>query len=478
MLQFPKGAILETANPKHLTFKDSLPYKTLLGATLPSAVDLTGQCGPVRNQGQTLSCVAFANTSMLTQAFYRKNKSQPMFSTEMLFYQLRGCTNSACPNMATQPSSAMYILQNTGVCLESINPWQENGYNAAITPSMITDAANHKIATFHAIDPQVTNDLKTALAAGMAVACGGQTTNEFDYPVNGVIAMPSGSPTFLGGHDYLLVGYDDSTGCFKMQNSWDTWWGTGGFAWIPYQYVAKYATIAYVIDTLADTSVLCTRKASAFKANDWVTGQDMTAVTVSFLDKNAGSPKVGDKIVQDVNNLNSFTLVNAVDFANNFTTNQPTPVPTPTPTPVPVPTPTPTPVPVPTPTPASGTSLPGIITMDKSTTRTGSCRLVDVNGQKVLGYVQPNDTITFVLNSTVAKAYKFQASAANNFQVSGFDVLLGTTKVASVVVNGTGGQLNWQTFNANCLITLPVGAVSVTLVATGGNWNLSTISFV
>ncbi|HHC23974.1 MAG TPA: hypothetical protein ENK58_00965, partial [Desulfobacterales bacterium] len=39
------------------------------------------------------------------------------------------------------------------------------------------------------------------------------------------------------GHAVLLVGYDDSQQCFKVKNSWGTWWGEGGYFRIAYNDV-------------------------------------------------------------------------------------------------------------------------------------------------------------------------------------------------------------------------------------------------
>ncbi len=36
------------------------------------------------------------------------------------------------------------------------------------------------------------------------------------------------------GHAVFLVGYDDSQQCFKVKNSWGTWWGEGGYFRIAY----------------------------------------------------------------------------------------------------------------------------------------------------------------------------------------------------------------------------------------------------
>ena len=51
---------------------------------------------------------------------------------------------------------------------------------------------------------------------------------------------------------------------------------------------------------------------------DWAEGFDMTGVSVSDADKQAGSPKVGDKIARNPNNHADRWLVAAAYFADNF----------------------------------------------------------------------------------------------------------------------------------------------------------------
>jgi len=51
---------------------------------------------------------------------------------------------------------------------------------------------------------------------------------------------------------------------------------------------------------------------------DWEPGYDMTGVSVSDVDKAAGSPKTGDKIARNPKNHNDKWLVSAAYFAENF----------------------------------------------------------------------------------------------------------------------------------------------------------------
>jgi hypothetical protein len=62
-----------------------------------------------------------------------------------------------------------------------------------------------------------------------------------------MITMPKEEYESDEGHAICVCGYDDARNAFKFKNSWGPGWGNGGYAWLPYEYVAKYATAAVVL---------------------------------------------------------------------------------------------------------------------------------------------------------------------------------------------------------------------------------------
>jgi hypothetical protein len=55
----------------------------------------------------------------------------------------------------------------------------------------------------------------------------------------GAIPMPTPYDKRLGGHDVLIVGWDDNTQRFILKNSWSPQWGTHGYGSIPYAYAVN-----------------------------------------------------------------------------------------------------------------------------------------------------------------------------------------------------------------------------------------------
>jgi hypothetical protein len=63
----------------------------------------------------------------------------------------------------------------------------------------------------------------------------------------GLITMPPKDKVSEGGHEILVVGYDDAKRHFIFVNSWGESWGDKGFGYLPYDYVRDYARDALFI---------------------------------------------------------------------------------------------------------------------------------------------------------------------------------------------------------------------------------------
>lgn len=54
------------------------------------------------------------------------------------------------------------------------------------------------------------------------------------------------SPKVDGWHCIAICGYDNTTGRFTFKNSWNTWWGDGGYGTLPYQYVERFSDLSMI----------------------------------------------------------------------------------------------------------------------------------------------------------------------------------------------------------------------------------------
>jgi hypothetical protein len=107
-------------------------------------------------------------------------------------------------------------------------------------------------------------ELKIALVDG-PVAIGIPCFDSIFYPgTNGLIEYPRDPDTIYGGHAICAVGYNDSMkgvgGVIKIKNSWGRGWGSGGYGFLPYQYIVDFLWDAWACKDLSVTKEMLTER--------------------------------------------------------------------------------------------------------------------------------------------------------------------------------------------------------------------------
>jgi C1A family cysteine protease len=195
--------------PEHTPASATAHFLLSAAAALPPAVDYTSMMLPVRDQGASDKCVAYALAAM------KEYQDQPGVHLDVdSVYSLRA--NAPAPGMVTV--NGLDILQTHGI---GPNP------------------ANHRIASYEsAFRGRSVYNVKAALAErGVLVA---SLPCDPDEP-QGRFWRAGGNE----GHAVALVGYDDARGAFRLRNSWGADYGNNGYAWIPYDEFAVYAWEAW-----------------------------------------------------------------------------------------------------------------------------------------------------------------------------------------------------------------------------------------
>lgn len=80
------------------------------------------------------------------------------------------------------------------------------------------------------------DDVAWELACGHPVVVGLEVTAAWEDPSGDTLPPPEG--TGIGGHAVCLVGYDRERGAFRVRNSWGASWRDGGYAWLPWEWIA------------------------------------------------------------------------------------------------------------------------------------------------------------------------------------------------------------------------------------------------
>lgn len=236
--------LLPTEQYMSINLKDA-PASLLKAA--PAVLNLNTP--PVGDQGSEGSCVAWGTTyagrSISWQALNPAtwSVSVNIFSPEYTYNQIK---NGDC-SAGSYITKGLDLLVSQGAVPWSIMPYSDvNGCSFMPTADQMAIAANYKVASYSRVS--ITSAaIKAALVSGKPVIVGGPVNKAFMY-LTGATVLTTFSGKNLGGHCYCVVGYDDNKQAFKVQNSWNTTWGSNGFGYIGYNYVAKWFQEAYVLN--------------------------------------------------------------------------------------------------------------------------------------------------------------------------------------------------------------------------------------
>lgn len=274
------------------------------GTTPPASVDLTQWAVPVGNQGQVGSCVSWTVGYAISGWFARRDgKAGTPYAPLFLYNQLTNYAGGA--SVGTTFYGNLSLEQSGGIV-----PLADFGGTNYLTSYRPTDAektlaTNYRITDWATLYYNLSQSaasgqalIKQALADEKPVALGIKVYQNF-YGVNAANPYYNAvSGSFLGRHAVAVLGYD-SYGV-KIQNSWGTSWGDGGFAWLSWNFLATQSEEAYVVNgftapATGDSPVISSLSASS---GPWsggtvtITGTGFTGASVMFGSKPSPSVTV------------------------------------------------------------------------------------------------------------------------------------------------------------------------------------------
>jgi C1A family cysteine protease len=192
---------------------------------------------PVLDQASCGSCWDFSGTEMVTSAFIKpglqKNDGSFILSPQ---YTLDCYSNGGCNG--DDNTTVLQHAQATGLpTQQAYGPYVGNIQRCQFKSSMqLYQISNWGYCT-SGNDEGVANtaDIKAAMVQYGGIGCAVAADNAFENYQAGTVFDATTSQSI--DHDVFLVGWDDTkgkNGAWKMQNSWNTSWGNGGYMWIGY----------------------------------------------------------------------------------------------------------------------------------------------------------------------------------------------------------------------------------------------------
>lgn len=233
--------------PSKPDFRDRVFRSPLRGDPLPSMVDLSQPAlgspfEPVWDQGNIGSCGSFTACADAVFAALRQEggASCPLPSRLFVYYVTRLVMG---PQYVSQDSgvdnrSLVKALAKYGWCDDSLWPYDVRKFAQQPPRECFEQAASRRISEYLAV-PQSFDGMKECLAGGDPFIFGFTVYDSLMSPEvsrTGVIPLPTRRDRQKGGHDVLVVGYDNVKQAFKLRNSWSKAWGEDGYGWIPYAY--------------------------------------------------------------------------------------------------------------------------------------------------------------------------------------------------------------------------------------------------
>lgn len=234
-------------------------------AARPPGVNLIARMPAIRNQRSRGTCVAHVGVGL--REFFEDNSTSANLSEQFLYWACKD--RDKWPGEGTWIHIAMAVLEDTGVCLERVWPYntQKIAGNEGQGPppeGASADAAAYKVSSNVKLQPRWVDAIKDQLADGLPVG--------FSVPVyrywqlepartDGNLRMPLSSDPGIGGHAMIMVGYQDDAavpggGYFIVRNSWGETWASDsdlapGYGRLPYQYIADNGRSAFVVTGVA-----------------------------------------------------------------------------------------------------------------------------------------------------------------------------------------------------------------------------------
>lgn len=188
-------------------------------------------CQPILDQGQSSECVGHGVAAGIELAYAVAGRSIGQFSPWYAGWEARAVDGFQLEDNGAYPRSGLYAAQHRGICQLSEYP---RPADVTMRPPQRAENGAIKYADFKY--ERVAGGSQGALDAlqqDRPIIIGVGVTVAFDVADGrSVIPTPKPGDRILGGHCFLLVGFDRFGARIRARNSWGTSWADGGYCWL------------------------------------------------------------------------------------------------------------------------------------------------------------------------------------------------------------------------------------------------------
>jgi C1A family cysteine protease len=244
---------LTDAERQRLSLPDPIPEPDGMIVTAPSMRTLkleerfdwrdTGKVTPVRHQGSCGACWAFSAIGAVESAvLIYTNEIDIDLSEQHLVSEC--CSAGSCNG--GWPDWALDYIRDTGVPDEDCSPYKAS--NDGCNPCPGWEHRAWQIENYVYVN-STKEDFQSALQLYGPMSVVLTVPNDWYYYRSGVYTPVQ--DVGWANHAVLLVGWNDSDGCWIIKNSWGAGWGEQGYARVKYGNLEKY-NYAYAVTGVID----------------------------------------------------------------------------------------------------------------------------------------------------------------------------------------------------------------------------------
>ncbi|HEY0500928.1 MAG TPA: C1 family peptidase [Kutzneria sp.] len=228
--------------------RDALAVRAIPNA--PASASLAQYAVTPGDQGQVGSCVSWAidysaMSILENEQGISGHPQAPMYTYAQL---ARG------DDQGSTPSDTFDILTSQGV--DTMNHYWQGNFDYTTQPdsSERSNAANWKLSGYTPISTGsgIKAGVQQAISSGLPVAISIPVYESFErisrQQATDYSYYPTSGDQYMGGHEITIIGYD--TNGVRVQNSWGTSWGDGGFINLSWNYLSRQVEEANAVGKL------------------------------------------------------------------------------------------------------------------------------------------------------------------------------------------------------------------------------------